>query len=86
MFGAEDADDVEAVGPGHHDVEDEEVGGAVPDVFEGGEAVSDDGDRVALVFEVAAYEFGLFFVVFGDDDVCAHAIDRMGVREGAPRW
>ena len=48
-------------------------------------AVPDDRDRVPLVFQVTAYEFGLLRVVFGDYHVCAHEVDRRRVR-GAVRW
>lgn len=55
----------------------------MPHLFERGEPVAHDPYGVPLPFEVAAYEFGLLLVVFGDYDVCTHTADRMRVRNTA---
>lgn len=84
VLGTEHPHHVQAVRARHHHIEHQEIGLPVPDLGESREAVADDRDRMALVFEVAAYEFGLFLVVFGDYDVCAHADDRRGPRGSRP--
>lgn len=81
VLGPQDAHHVQAVGPGHHHVQDQQVRLPLPDRFQGREAVADGGDRMPFAFQVAAQEFGLLLIVFGDDHMGAHAPYHIGVRK-----
>lgn len=60
--------ELEAGHAGHHDVEEDEVGGALFDGAEGVEAVGGGADGAAEFFEVGLEEFEILFVVVDDED------------------
>ena len=78
-LGAEHPAHVEAVEPGHHHVEHEDVGCPTAHLVERGAPVADHDDVVALALRVEPDEGGLLGVVLGDHQV------RHGARLGVVR-
>ena len=64
----EAAADLPAIELGHHDVEEDHVGLAVPGVADGIGAVAQDGDLVAFLVEIEADQLGDVLLVLDHED------------------
>ena len=65
-FAADRAADLEAIGAGHHDVEDEQIDGFSADDVEGGVATIRGGDAVAIDFQHPAHHAQHAWIVIDD--------------------